>query len=514
MFFSKLLTLTAAGVFASAVTGKLLLPAKVDMLGAPALSPFINQRSGQGGSPDGRINAREVDLLRLRNANSTGSYKAGEYTLKQQSDKTCATKGEKHWSGTIDVTDERRLFFWFFDSRNDPENDPIVLWLNGGPGSSSMVGLLTEVGACTLPAGKNITIPNEWAWNNNASLLVIDQPAGVGFSSVAPGGKVPDSDEDGAEDFQTFLNIFFMKVFPRRAQLPIHFAAESYGGHYAPTYMKYIMESRKFKSPSAFRGNITSLVLVNALYDHGSRALGTYELFCVDPNNRGILNETACDIVREDYAKCYRTRERCELAADPWECAGSAYGCERIMSLYEGYLYDIKKECIEPTCQEDNTVGNITAYLNQPNIISELGFPKDFQFEASKAQINRAYNVGGSVIRSMAADVGAVLDAYKRPGKIGDFRLLVLQGNDDYICNTPGNKIVFESLGWSGQANYRASKWAGLPGTIKHTGDWKGTKDGRLVFVSVDAAGHMVPSYQPEAAYRILDKWMRDGWRA
>lgn len=266
-------------------------------------------------------------------SNHSSTYKAGQHTLREQDNKTCATNGEKQWTGTIDVTDDRRLFFWFFESRSNPETDPIVIWVNGGPGSSSMVGLFTEAGPCLIKGGADITSPNEWAWNNNASLLFLDQPAGVGFSSVANEAALPSQDLDGAEDFQTFLNVFFTKIFPKKAHLPIHFTAESYGGHYAPTYVNHILESRRLRSPGAFQGNLTSIILVNAYIDAFLGRLGAYEQLCLNDAAHGILNATTCDTMRKEFPNCWKMQSACTAYDDPTICATLNDYCTKIFTL-------------------------------------------------------------------------------------------------------------------------------------------------------------------------------------
>jgi carboxypeptidase C (cathepsin A) len=60
-------------------------------------------------------------------------------------------------------------FFWFFEARNDPTNAPLTIWLNGGPGSSSMHGLFTEHGPCQVNADSNSTQPADWSWNENGN---------------------------------------------------------------------------------------------------------------------------------------------------------------------------------------------------------------------------------------------------------------------------------------------------------------------------------------------------------
>lgn len=66
------------------------------------------------------------------------------YNLTYKEPEICeTTAGVKSYSGFINVAPDVHAFFWFFESRKHPESDPVTLWLNGGPGSDSMIGLLT-----------------------------------------------------------------------------------------------------------------------------------------------------------------------------------------------------------------------------------------------------------------------------------------------------------------------------------------------------------------------------------
>eukprot|EP01031_Cornospumella_fuschlensis_P045738 gene45738-55982_t len=90
----------------------------------------------------------------------------------------------KSLSGYFSVSEQvtKNYFFWFFESRSSPSTDPLVIWLTGGPGCSSQLALLFENGPCKVSEDGLTTTPNPYSWNNNANILWVDQPAGVGFS--------------------------------------------------------------------------------------------------------------------------------------------------------------------------------------------------------------------------------------------------------------------------------------------------------------------------------------------
>ncbi|KAJ4147129.1 hypothetical protein LMH87_001676 [Akanthomyces muscarius] len=447
------------------------------------------------------------------------SYKAGNYTRIEQDGSTCTSYGERQWTGTVDVSDDRRLFYWFAESRNDPAKDPVILWMNGGPGGSSLIGLFTEMGPCVLEVNATEPVPNPWAWNNNASVVFLDQPAGTGFSSVAERGQAPSSDEDSAIDFQNFLNIFFRDVFPEKGKLPLYIAGESYAGHFTSTYTKHILDARALNSKDAFWGDIAGLINVNAVLDWTAVGIGAYELLCSDYRGRDFLESEECDHIRLSLPELARLGQECRQSTTKYGCLGlQLFWVENIDGIYRKRInsgernnYDVNIPCVgENGFCEDMRHGNFSRYLNQDHIKKAIGVPESMNFQILDTAVGEAYAIAMS--QSRARTLESVLDAPAGSGLDG-IRLLVLNGNEDYIVNTPGQKWQYDNLFWGGYADYRISKWSDLPEDVNATGFWKGTEDGRLVFVGVDGAGHGVPSYLPEASYRILQRWIANEWR-
>lgn len=72
--------------------------------------------------------------------------------------------GVKSYSGYVDVAPNQHLFFWFFEAREkDPQEADLSVWLNGGPGSSSMIGLFQENGPCTVNSTGDLVF-NPYSW--------------------------------------------------------------------------------------------------------------------------------------------------------------------------------------------------------------------------------------------------------------------------------------------------------------------------------------------------------------
>ncbi|KAF7356332.1 Carboxypeptidase [Mycena venus] len=148
------------------------------------------------------------------------------------------------FAGNIDVQraghPNNTLFFWALEKTSGSltaaeSSEPWGIWLNGGPGSSSMVGFFLENGPVRIAADGTIS-QNNYSWDKVADYIWIDQPVGVGFSTADAAGYIADEDQMGA-DFMGFL-ANLVKVFPNLATRPLHLTGESYAGVYIPYIMK------------------------------------------------------------------------------------------------------------------------------------------------------------------------------------------------------------------------------------------------------------------------------------
>ncbi|KAF7290334.1 Carboxypeptidase [Mycena chlorophos] len=176
--------------------------------------------------------------------------------------------GVRSFAGNVGVNRDGHpnatLFFWAFEKTNGSltaanTTDPWIIWLNGGPGSSSMIGLMTENGPIQVTGTYSI-VENEFSWNKQADIFWVDQPVGTGYSTSDATGYVPDEDQMG-EDFvrvallkADILLIFapsnqvqflsnIVKIFPSLGKRPLYLAGESYAGTYIPYITKAIFST-------------------------------------------------------------------------------------------------------------------------------------------------------------------------------------------------------------------------------------------------------------------------------
>lgn len=167
----------------TAVLASLLLPAAAAQVPLGGSDARVNQPFGYAVDP--RIVPATEGVLSALSDDSFATFthpSKPSYGLRiKKSPKDFCDPTVKSYSGYLDVGyGAKHLFFYFFESRNDPANDDVLMWINGGPGCSSSLGLFMELGPCSvedpLASGLNGTKFNPHSWNSNTNLFFLDQP--------------------------------------------------------------------------------------------------------------------------------------------------------------------------------------------------------------------------------------------------------------------------------------------------------------------------------------------------
>ncbi|KAH7722452.1 Protein F41C3.5 [Aphelenchoides avenae] len=173
----------------------------------------------------------------------------------------------KHYSGYLKASETRFLHYWFVESQGNPAKDPLVFWFNGGPGCSSLDGLLAEHGPYLLNEDTNTLRRNEYAWNKLSNVVYLESPAGVGFSYFIKGDTGIWNDSTTSAESYRAIKHFFGK-FPQFRNHSVFVAGESYGGIYVPTLAVHIIDGLK-EFPVNFEGiAIGNGMLSRELFDN------------------------------------------------------------------------------------------------------------------------------------------------------------------------------------------------------------------------------------------------------
>ncbi|KAK3939928.1 putative carboxypeptidase Y precursor [Diplogelasinospora grovesii] len=402
----------------------------------------------------------------------------------------------KQYSGYLDdEANDKHLFYWFFESRNDPKNDPVVLWLNGGPGCSSLTGLFLELGPSSIDSQLKV-VNNEFSWNNNASVIFLDQPVNVGYSYS--GSSVSNTVAAG-KDVYALLTLFFHQ-FPEYAKQDFHIAGESYAGHYIPVFASEILSHKNRNI------NLKSVLIGNGLTDPLTQYEHYRPMACGEGGWPAVLDESECRSMDNSLQRCQSLIEGCYKSGSVWSCVPAAIYCNNAMiGPYQRTgqnVYDIRGKCEDSSNLCYSALGWISDYLNQQDVMDALGVEVS-GYESCNFDINRNFLFQGDWMQPFHKLVPSLLE---------QIPVLIYAGDADYICNWLGNQAWTEALEWPGQKDFnKASKEdLKLAGADKEYGKVKAS--GNFTYMRVYSAGHMVPMDQPENSLDFFNRWLGGEW--
>jgi vitellogenic carboxypeptidase-like protein len=388
---------------------------------------------------------------------------------------------------TTNTTLDNNMFIWYFPAQNKDPNAPLVIWLQGGPGGSSMFGLFAEMGPFDLDSNLKI-LDRPTSWNKKYAMLFIDNPVGAGFSYTTKNGYCTNTKVEVAQNLHSLLKQFY-QVFTEQQPNDLYITGESYAGHYVPGIAAYIhAQNPTDPRPIPLKG----IAIGDGWVDPVIQVTGYPTLMF----SLGLAN-TQQQAVIQDY--CDRTEAAIKnnqmlKAFDIWDemLNGDEYP-------YPNYFHNI-------TGSND--------YDNFMNTNAPESFGYYYQY-LQQAYVRNAIHVGNHPFNDGSACEKALLPDFMVSFKqevamlMDNYKVLIYSGQLDIIIGASLTELYLPTIQWSGQNEFNSAErkiWRLTPSDPEVAGYVTTVKD--FTWAMVRGAGHIVPADQPERALDMITRFI------
>lgn len=397
---------------------------------------------------------------------------------------------------------DSQLFYWYFESQRAPSRDPLVLWLTGGPGCSGLLALLTENGPCSILPDLS-TQENAYAWNQQANVVWMDQPTGVGFSYGAE-EDADRSESDVQQSLYWFIQGFLLK-HPELKGRDLFLAGESYAGHYIPAAAHFIIQQNRNKSHPEV--NLQGIAMGNALVSPVVQFAHALDIVLQNDYNVTLLSDAQLATAQQALPACVQAALACQR--DRMTCADSLRDCQTAvmapMRSASRNMYDLRMECDLEDSTQCYSTRHVTEFLNSMAVRSYLNVTAPQRWQQCTRSVSEHF--ASDILRSYDGYVAELLDTTS-------VRVLVYAGDADLVCNWLGCQAWTLELDWRHKQAYKAApEHAFLVDTPEDDGMRKAgsvRSFDRLAFLRVFESGHMVPNDQPAAALAMLNRFLQN----
>jgi len=388
---------------------------------------------------------------------------------------------------TVNSTYGSNMFFWFFPSQNKKLDAPVAVWLQGGPGGSSMFGLFTENGPFYVSSDGKKLLPTPFTWNSDFSMIYIDNPVGTGFSFTTDKAGFCTDQICVGDNLYSLITQFF-QVFPDYAKNDFYITGESYAGKYIPSFAYKIYQMNQHTSTKV---NLKGIAIGDGAMDPINQFVGysdlLYYIGLADERERAVIRSYEGRILEGiasgDYVRAF-------LAFDEF-LNGDFFP-------YPTYFYNITG---------NNNYFNFLNPVYPNNPFSD--FLNDNAVRAAIHVGTVPYFEGNSTVEQYLIHDWMKSVAPILPPLLENYKVLIYNGQVDVILGPSLTEKFLRILPWSGRDAYNAADkkvWKlndnTVAGYVRHVKNF--------YQIIVLAAGHMVPTDQPHAAYDMITKFVFD----
>ncbi|KAK6257205.1 hypothetical protein QUC31_000664 [Theobroma cacao] len=425
-------------------------------------------------------------------------------------------------TGYVGVGDSEdvQLFYYFVKSERNPEEDPLLLWLTGGPGCSAFSGLVFEIGPLNFKADVeyNGSLPtlvlNPYSWTKVSNIIFVDSPVGTGFSYARNNLAALTGDFKQANQLHQFLRKW-LKDHPDFISSPVYVSGDSYSGIPIPVLAQEILNGNEegirpiISLQGYVLGNPATVPSLEANlkipYAHGMGLIsdelyeslkrscdGEYQT--VDPSN------VECEKDIQYFSKCISGIQPAQILepicpfASPW---AQEIGGKRDLEEQHG---EVLLEDEPPPPPPLPTLGCRTyAYLlcyywaNDDNVQKALHIRKGSIGQWQRCTLGLPYT----------ADVPSSFPYHANLSARG-IRALIYSGDHDLTVPFLATQAWIRSLNYTIVDDWRP--WV-LRGQVA---GYTRTYSNRMTFATVKGGGHTAPEYRPAECLAMFKRWISE----
>ncbi|WMV10707.1 hypothetical protein MTR67_004092 [Solanum verrucosum] len=346
---------------------------------------------------------------------------------------------------TVNKSAGRALFYYFVEAHENSKSFPLLLWLNGGPGCSSLAyGAMEEIGPFRIHKDGKTLYRNNYSWNQAANLLFLESPAGVGFSYSNISSEVKSNgDRDTAIDNIIFL-LNWMQRFPEYKNRDFYIAGESYAGHFVPQLAEIILQHNKRAKKNLI--NLKGIMIGNAVINFETDEKGMYEYHAshgLIPDEIFEQIDRYCNFSDKSLPQPHQCDNAIDIAiadTDPIDLYNIyAPLCPKSDDLSTTY-YTFNKNSINYGMQQeiDPCSDNyLIAYMNRPDVQKAL--------HANVTKIKHNWQPCSEVIESWKDSPLSIIPVIKKVMANG-IRVWIFSGDTDGIVPVTSTKKSIKKM--------------------------------------------------------------------
>ncbi|KAJ9174871.1 hypothetical protein P3X46_013471 [Hevea brasiliensis] len=418
------------------------------------------------------------------------------------------------------TVNESELFYLFFESQGKPKQDPLLVYLIGGPGCSALNGFFFQTGPLLLntsdySGGLPQLFYNEYTWTKTSSIIFLDGPVGTGYSYATSSQGYYTSDTESVAQTHVFLRKW-LADHQEYVENQFFIASDSYSGIITPVLAQAIIDGNEagLQPTINLQGIVSGSPHTNYSLEANSRIPLAYSLALIPRN----LYESAKNSCNENYlvvdssnAECLEDLEEIDECIDP-------VNDENILDPKCAELFP------KPADDEQQVRRSLIAHsrnLRFPFFKTQDYWCRNFEYKlidiwANDKSVQDALHVRRGTIKqwyrcnnsipdnTYTYNIGSAADYYKNLTNYGT-QVLIYSADHDLVVPYISSLEWIDSLNLNVDYAWRPWFVHGQVAGYTLRNEYHGF---RLTFATLKGAGHSPTQYKPVECYNMFERWI------